>query len=1179
MKRPTDSSEIAGASSAKKSKQNMETPSNTEIQALKETTDLFQSNLFRLQIEELVKEVSLDYAKTGNIDKALHGIKTVLDSCKDLKELELLPAIVSLKKQGIKIPFPSIPDPNSTKYKFAFKTPEKVFIAGSYLVKTVTKSKSGINVDVAVQMPSSIFTEKDHINNRYFNKRAYYLAVIAAALRKNPQFENLSFELFNNDPRRPVIVITSATEDKATGFGHLGGPGGVKIRIIPVIATDLFPVHKLAPGRNNNRPVASGDDAAVANLPPTPRYNSSILMDTTLISHLNALHKQAASCPAFRDAVALGKVWLKQRGLEQFGGFLWSLLIVYLMGEGNKVNKSSGVFLRESCSSYQIMKLTIEFLANHNFADEPLFMTPDGLPIDHPDFSAKSFTQQFDCVIVDSTGRINLAAFVNASTLNHLQFEAKASLELFTDLGSDRFDSLFLKNLTEPIGYYDLIVRIDKIPSAFASYKDNIELDFPSKRQFFAHFVTRLLKLGIKNRTHLIKVSDVNPQTTATSWEINEPVPEDDEESAVFIGLVLNPETASELVEQGPASGEDPKAIENFRRLWGTRSSLRRFNDGSIVESVVWPTDGTAEGKVLITGQMASYLVGRHVSVPESDISFWGGQFIDFLKEFGGDDAKAAMEKRKGTFLDATEAFNAFAKAIKALEGIPLDVTGVSPCASGLRSSSVFIPQPSIAGVETTRLTPILKDQLEVLIDFETSNKWPDTIPSIQHMKLAFYIKMAEIIAQAIPGSLATVTKPDLPDLTSGFLNIRMPSGYSFRARLRTGMELPLVALSLKDALATEDYPTITAATARFHAVDRVYRSLASHSHRFQNVHYRFTQLSTTVRLVKRWLGAHWLANHFSEEAIEILVTKVFVDHAPYPSAPACAFTGFMRVLELLCKFDFAAGPVVVEFEKGQLTTEKRSEIAALFAGAEGEEGDEQQENGAAASKRKAVLCLATSDDLAGTFWTEAGPSLMVLKRVKQLAKASLKILKEGVALGDDEDVAKIFVTPTDGYDYVIHLDASKLSTYHENLGYEDSLLPKSKSKFKNLVSKDKDPLQRFLEEFNPVENYIQDLQKAFGDIMSFFYDVNGGDRIGVLVNKKVVLPQQVFKVNIPYCVKPLVEEEEEVSVKKGKKSKVPEKKKDKKKAMVVPDYESMGAELERLGTGIVASVSSVFYK
>ncbi|KAJ3235098.1 hypothetical protein HDU81_000845 [Chytriomyces hyalinus] len=1147
-------------------------PSNEEMIQLKEAKDLFQSNLFKLSIDELLKEASIDYTKTGNLDKALHGIKAVLDGCSDLKDMTLDQAVASLAKKDVVIPFPEEVDA-SIQYKFSFKKPEKVFIAGSYLVKTITKGKNGFNVDVAVQMPDSIFTEKDHINNRYFNKRAYYLAVIAAALKTKPNFANIRFQHLNKDPRRPILVIESHTSEKSEGgFNHIGGPGGVQIRILPVINPDFFATHKLAPGRNSNRPQTADSAAAVAAaLPATPRYNTSLLMDTTLVSHLNLLHKQAAACPAFRDAVILGKVWLNQRGLSEsgFSGFIWSLVIVYLLGQGNRVNQSTAVSLRDSFSSYQIVKLTIDFLANHNFADEPLFMTPDGKPIDHPDFSAKSFTQQFDCVIVDPSGKVNLAAFVNASTLSHLQFEAKASLRLFNDLGSEKFDSLFLKNLTEPMGYFDLILRVNDVPESFAAYKPSVQLDFPSKRQFFAHFVPRLLRLGIKTRTQLIKLTDSAPLNT--NWGLNETKPSDDdfETTALYVGLILEPEAAIQVVEQGPTSGdkeEDAKAVDNFRRLWGTRSSLRRFNDGSLVESVVWESDGTLEDRVLITGRMAAYLIGRHVNVEEEDMKLFGGQFLNVLREFGGGEEgkeQAIAERRVGTFQDAIDAFNAFSKAVKTLDGIPLDINAVIAADPGLRHSSIFVPQPSYAGEGTNRLTPILRDQMDVVIEFESSAKWPDSVPALQHMKLAFYCKIADLIASQIPGSLATVSKPDLSDLTTGWLNVRMPSGYSFRARIRTGVELALANAALISATSTGVPHLKSSAAARASQTEQIYKTIGTHTHRFQNVHFRYPHLSSTVRLVKRWISAHLLSLHFSEEAIEILVTSVFVNGGgAYASPPACAFSGLVRVLEVFWKWDWEREALIVEFEKGDVTVEQRTTIQAKV----GESG----------SKKGGLMRLVTADDLEGVEWTLNGPSALVLKRVKVLAKASYKLLKDAVISGDDSEIAKIFVTPTDGYDYIVELDVTKVPRYHQSITFDPEMLPRHKSKFKNLAALEKSPLQRFLESFNPVDNLIRDIEHAFGDTMTVFYDMNGGDKIGLLINKKLVVPQQPWKVNIPYTVKPQDDLESDDTASKAasadKKSKAK-----KAKVLVVPDYASMRAEVERMGMGLIVSISSAF--
>lgn len=51
--------------------------------------------------------------------------------------------------------------------------------------------------------------------------------------------------------------------------------------------------------------------------PPTPHYNSTILGDHLPLSHLQFLLAISTQCPAFKDGVALLKVWLRQRGLDQ----------------------------------------------------------------------------------------------------------------------------------------------------------------------------------------------------------------------------------------------------------------------------------------------------------------------------------------------------------------------------------------------------------------------------------------------------------------------------------------------------------------------------------------------------------------------------------------------------------------------------------------------------------------------------------------------------------------------------------------------------------------------------------------------------------------------------------------------------------------------------------------------
>ena len=80
---------------------------------------------------------------------------------------------------------------------------------GSYLLKTVAKGKTAQNVDVAIQIPDEILSDRDHINYRYLYKRAFYLAVIASELQKLKDEWGIALIYSQRmDPRRPHLVIS-----------------------------------------------------------------------------------------------------------------------------------------------------------------------------------------------------------------------------------------------------------------------------------------------------------------------------------------------------------------------------------------------------------------------------------------------------------------------------------------------------------------------------------------------------------------------------------------------------------------------------------------------------------------------------------------------------------------------------------------------------------------------------------------------------------------------------------------------------------------------------------------------------------------------------------------------------------------------------------------------------------
>ena len=215
-----------------------------------------------------------------------------------------------------------------------------------------------------------IFQEKDYLNYRYFYKRAYYLAVVAAAIADSKELKGLKaeYDFMNGDPLKPIVVITPGEDSKAIKC---------TIKIIPSAPPGLFPTSKLYPLKNCVRPqqIGDSDSANPAPFNPTPYYNASLAADTTYFPYLALLHSSSSTCNAFAEACILGRVWLRQRGLGGavskggFGHFEWAVLMALLLKGGGP--KGHGL-LATGYSNYQMFKAMLQFLASRNLSVDPL---------------------------------------------------------------------------------------------------------------------------------------------------------------------------------------------------------------------------------------------------------------------------------------------------------------------------------------------------------------------------------------------------------------------------------------------------------------------------------------------------------------------------------------------------------------------------------------------------------------------------------------------------------------------------------------------------------------------------------------------------------------------------------------------------------------------------------------
>lgn len=62
-------------------------------------------------------------------------------------------------------------------------------------------ARPGTVVDIAVEMPRTCFDEKDHLNHRYFARRAQYLGEVAAKLRTLAAFKSVTWTFLCHDIR------------------------------------------------------------------------------------------------------------------------------------------------------------------------------------------------------------------------------------------------------------------------------------------------------------------------------------------------------------------------------------------------------------------------------------------------------------------------------------------------------------------------------------------------------------------------------------------------------------------------------------------------------------------------------------------------------------------------------------------------------------------------------------------------------------------------------------------------------------------------------------------------------------------------------------------------------------------------------------------------------------------
>ena len=974
--------------------------------------------------------------------------------------MQILEAQRDQSLRQIRIPFPDPQPEIDAKYTLAYSRPTNINVVGSHARRTAVQVDGVLVIDLAVTMPSCIFQPKDYLNYRYFHKRAFYLACIATGIKEAEDSDfTIQYTLQDSNKLQPVILISPREEDDYFRKSRCA------IRIILAADSELFPIAKTLPSKNAIRHEALTKSRQ---LPQTPFYNASIRSECSSLVYLKFLHMVSVQSKHFASACILGSIWLRQRGLNRggFGSFEWACTTALLMQNDGR---RGGPLLSQGFSSYQLFKATLQYLVSIDLVMSPLLIRSNETVISTAD----------NPMLFDGKTGLNLLFKMTPWSYSLLRYEARLTLKLLSDPLSDQFSACFITDVNDPLPRFDSVVRL---PTFQLSLAANEETDAISNRLAYCRVLYQVLKTGLGDRSLLIHLE--NPPKVV--WRPASRMPIVEGESSLLIGLLLSPEQVSRTVDRGPHA-EDKEAATAFRNFWGEKAELRRFKEGSIQESLIWADPNSYDS---IIQQIITYIIQRHIGYETSkELVFTEHLFGRPNPPFLG-----TIVDSKTLFQPNMDAFETLKRHIMGLEGLPLHIRQVSAIDPQLRYASVRSSMTDFAQNE--------QGPAGVIVQFEGSSRWPDDLSAIQRTKLAFLLKMGELLEESIVGLFARLGLGNVHDypLESSYLDVIYPSGASFRLRIHHEHEINLLDRTLKSEVHTS--ATREAIICALSAHRRDFLQAPLHNQAICSLSTRFPLLSPSMRLMKRWRDSHLLSQHVSDELIELLTVCAFV--RPYPwSVPASIMTGFLRTLNVISKWDWRFEPLIIDF-KGDMGVQDIDAIRLRF---EAWRKIDPAMNGVA-------MFAASNVDRNGVTWTETGPSKLVAARLTSLAKAACKLIKDQ---GTKMDPEALFVPSIGDYDFVIHLKPKYVRA-------EWAAGMQRQPVFKNLEIQDFE--QKSLIESNLVRSYLSELRTLYSSSVLFF---TNGPRVSVIAG--LWNPQagsRQWKVNLPYSTMPLLSPQNE---------------------------------------------------
>ena len=974
---------------------------------------------FNQRLDALLKGSRMDQYQQRRIEGFVQSIKRVLASVSDD------PSFLALGLDHQLVQLPVLLD-NHTRNEVGSNPwvgRLNAEVIGYHKHQSMLGCIAPLSIDLAIELPTRLFSPGDYPGLRYFQKRAFFIACIAAGLRKRKFNSTLRYGYLCGNKLQPTLLIGPRYNENGASTTD-----AFRLQILPTVDEDLF--SKILPGQSIMSTLVHSSEIADKHF---NKFYDATFRSECLTRNLALFWQDVArTSHAFPDACILGAAWLRQHGFDSnihgggFGYLEWShILALMLTGEF----KAGVPHLSQDLRSIQLFRAMLQFLAVQDLSDSPSSTV----------FTNDSTTEtSTGPVLFDKARSFDVLFKMSLSSYHLLRQCAQNSLSSLSDPAGDPIESHFVSTIRCFTLHFDMVFRLPF--DAVAANQPGLREDSCQMLRW-CNRLFQILRTGLGDRVRTI---DVRPPAGAT-WDIAIPKDVQSESGMITVGLILDGNNYDRLVDKGPLA-TDVVSATDFRKFWASKAELRRFKDGSILECTVWSHSPLRS----VVAQIFYHLLETHVS-----------NRVSKEATFYDDDLARSIRKEVGHVEDAKShqkmwpSYEDFEKTLRGFDCLPLAASQVHLASSSLPQMPLENPLRSHDASLTI-----------VLIQFESSTRWPEDLRAIQMLKAALLLKVQELLESSVADAIARIgiETSGFPLLGTPYLDVSYCGQRRFRLHVYEPFEETL--LNKTTMIRIPDTQGHHAAVQALAHHRRTFLHTPLHRRTISTLTDRHLPLASSISLMKHWRDSQFLSSHISDELVEILTTRTFLHPARF-GTPGNARRGFFLTLLYIAGWDWRSEPFITDMG-GELTTDKVDSIRANF------EASRRSDP----TMNRLAMFVGSNIDHQGSAWTAMHPSRVVAARFTSLTKVAVEmILTDGIRL----QPRSLFTHNIADYDFIIYLN--------DELDTVGSSLCKSVNEAYSI------------DECGVRLSFVQEIERVHGDSLTLFYNQKEIQCIGAIWN------------------------------------------------------------------------------